>query len=110
MPAYVDLELGLHRRNVEYYEIQMRISQLDSDADIRISQNGPQLVQLDLEHLRSLPLMDDEYGRALSKSLFKDARVLQAFAGARAVAQAHDQALRLRLVIGPSVPELHSLH
>lgn len=109
MTAYVDLEVGLHRRNVDYYEVQLRISQLDSDADISPPQNGPQLVHLDLERLRSLESMDIDYGRELSKSLFKDERVHQAFAGARAAAQSHNQALRFRLIIGPSAPELHSL-
>ena len=110
MTAYVDLEVGLHRRNVDYYEVQLRISQLDSDADISPPQNGPQLVKLDLERLRSLERMDLDYGRELSKSLFKDERVLKAFKGAHDVAQSHNQALRFRLVIGPSAPELHSLH
>ena len=53
MTAYVDLEIGLHRRNVDFYEAQLRISQPDSDADISPPLNGPQLVQLDLELLRS---------------------------------------------------------
>ena len=110
MTAYVDLEVGLHRRNVEYYEVQLRISRSDDDAYISPSQNGPQLVQLDLERLRSLESMDIDYGRELSQSLFKDERVRQAFAKARAAAQTHNEALRFRLFIGPSAPELHSLH
>ena len=110
MTAYVDLEVGLHHRNAEYYEVQLRISQLGSDADISPPQDEPQLVQLDLENLRSLENSANDYGRQLSKSLFMNQGVYKAFAGARAVAQSHNQALRFRLVIGHSAPELHNLH
>lgn len=110
MNAYVDLEIGLHRRNIDYYEVEVRISRPDSDADIRPPQNGPQLVQLDLQRLRELETQEIKYGQELSQSLFKDERVGQAFAEARGVAQSQDQALRFRLFIGPSAPELHSLH
>jgi len=110
MSAYVDLEVVLHRRNVDYYETQLRISLPDSNVDISPPHNGPQLVQLDLERLRSLEGLDADYGRELSKRLFMDERVHQAFVSARTAAQSHNQALRFRLVIGPSAPELHSLH
>lgn len=108
--AYTDLEIGLHRRNVDYYEVELRISRPDSDADIRLPQDGPQLVQLDLQRLRSLEMDDIAYGQDLTRSLFKDERVHQAFAETRTAAQSGDQALRLRLLIGPSAPELHDLH
>jgi hypothetical protein len=108
--AYTDLEIGLHRRNVDYYEVELRISRPDSDAEIRPSQDGPQLVQLDLQRLRSLELDDIAYGQVLSQNLFRDERLRQAFAEARTASQSRDQALRLRLFIGPSAPELHDLH
>ena len=111
MTAYVDLEIGLHRRNKDYYEVEVRINRPDNDADIRPpQQDGPQLVQLDLQRLLSLETNEIAYGQELSQSLFKDGRVHQAFAEALSVAQSHDQALRFRLLIGPSALELQSLH
>lgn len=110
MTVYADMEFGLHRRNVDYYEVQLRITQANNDADIGPRQNGPQLVQLNLEKLRSLEMQDLAYGEELRQSLFMDERVRKAFNEARGAAHSHDQALRFRLVIGPSAPELHSLH
>jgi hypothetical protein len=36
MTAYADLEIGLHRRGTGSYAIELRFSQPESEADIRL--------------------------------------------------------------------------
>jgi CHAT domain/SIR2-like domain len=109
MTAYADLEMGIHRRDADSYAIELRYSQPDSDADIRLVRGDPALVQFDMERLRALTLDATAYGQLLSQGLFSDPTVQTAFAQARSTAETLDAFLRLRLFIGPSAPELHSL-
>ena len=62
-----------------------------------------------MDRLRALPLDPAAYGQLLGQSLFADPAVQTAFAQARSTAQTQEVPLRLRLFIGPSAPELHSL-
>jgi len=106
--AYADLEIGLHRRDADSYAVELRFSQPDSDADIRLVQEAA-LASFDTAHLRELEFDPADYGKVLSEQLFADPAVQAAFAQARTSAQSLDVALRLRLFIGPSAPELHNL-
>ncbi len=109
MSDYADLELGLHRRDAENFAVEMRFNDPQSDTDIRLSRREPLLVQFDLEALRSVASDAAAYGEKLSQSLFAVPEVRTAFGQARSAALAQDRVLRLRLLIGPSAPELHSL-
>src|SRR5262249_6486809 len=66
-------------------------------------------VHFDFDHLRALVLNIAAYGEQLSKSLFAAPALQTAIAQARTSAQVQEVPLRLRLLIGPSAPELHSL-
>jgi hypothetical protein len=107
--SYADLEIGLHRRDGEAYAVELRFTQPESDADVRLEREGPATVQFDLEGLRQLTADSNAYGKLLSASLFADADVHRAFAQARAAAGSGEVPLRMRLFVGPSAPELHSL-
>jgi hypothetical protein len=107
--AFADLEIGLHRSDAECYRIELRFSQSESDADVRLVRGVPPVVQFDLERLRELASDDAAYGQLLRESIFAEPDVQRAFAQARSAAQTLDVPLRLRLFIGPSAPELHSL-
>jgi hypothetical protein len=109
MQEYADLELGLHRFEAGQYAIEMRFSMPGSDADIRLGQGAPVHTSLDVEALRELMLDPKEYAAALTKALFAPTELQVAFAEALSSAQAQDVPLRLRLMIGASAPELHSL-
>jgi len=109
MKEHADLEIGLHRHDADSYRVELRFSQPESDADVRLAQRGPSLARFDLDQLRELALDDAAYGQCLSDSLFADPGIRTAFAQARAAAQTQDVPLCLRLFIGPSAPELHSL-
>ena len=58
----------------------------------------------------SFPRETPEYAQALTKSLFADPAVQSAFTQALPAPSPRDWTLRLRIFIGPSAPELHSLH
>lgn len=104
-----ELEIALHRRDAGSYHVDLRFRQPDSDADVRPSGKLEPL-RVDREVL--LPLAADPagYGRELARQLFVEAGVAAALDKARAVAETQGAPLRVRLFIGPSVPELHNLH
>jgi len=103
-----DFEIGLHRRDIESYVVELRFNRPDSDADNRLT-GAPIVARFDVAHLRELMQDDAAYGQALTGSLFADPAVQQALEKARGATQPNDMPLRLRLFIGPSAPELHAL-
>ena len=109
MTSYAELEIGLHRRDAERYQIELRFSRPDSDTDDRLMRGDAVYTRFDWERLRGLTLRHDDYGTLLGENLFAAPEVYVAFDKARAVAQSLDAPLRIRLFIGPSAPELHSL-
>jgi hypothetical protein len=109
MAEYAELEIGLHRRDSNSYAVELRFSQPESDADIRVGLGQPIVVEFDLSALRAKSLDAAAYGQALAGMLFADPALQTAFAQARTSAQSLDVPLRVRLLIGPSAMELHSL-
>ncbi|MBP1694272.1 MAG: hypothetical protein H6Q37_2155 [Chloroflexi bacterium] len=110
MNEFVELEIGLHQRDTGSYAVEFRFTQPNSEADVRIDQRTPAQASLDLTGLNQLVLDPKSYGQRLTQDFFADPTVLTAFAQARASAQTSDLPLRIRLMIGPSAPELHKLH
>lgn len=110
----LDLEIGLHRRGLALeapdgeteYSVELRGSRPDSAADVRPEQG---LARFDWDGLRQLEPDPAAYGRALGGCLLADPAVAQAFAAARASAQALQVPLRLRLALGDDARELHAL-
>ncbi len=109
MAGYADLEIGLHRRDGETWTVELRFNQPKNDADVRLSPGRQLLGRFDFAQLQSLLYDDEAYGRLLSSGLFADPGVREAWAQARAAAGAQGLALRVRLFVGPSAPELHRL-
>jgi hypothetical protein len=83
MTVYPELEIGLHRQDVDGYAVELRFSLPESEADIRLAS----MVQFDIDGLRVLALDAAAYGRLLSQSLFADPAVQTLFAQARSQAQ-----------------------
>ena len=110
MTEVADLEIGLHRRDADSYAVEFRFIQPGSDADIRLSPDTRATAHFDFDNLRWAVFDARDYGHLLTQCLFADPDVRSAFAQATASARALDVPLRLRLLIGPSAPELHALH
>lgn len=109
MTAYAHLEIGLHRRDIKAYTLELRYTPPEGDVDIRLVRGGLSPLTLDFEQLRGQAADPDGYGRLLTDGLFEDPEMRSAFAKARTAAQSAGVPLRLRLFVGPSAPELHSL-
>ncbi len=109
MIGYAELEISLHRREAGAYAIDFRFNQPDSDADIRLGQDELTQATIDLEALLALTHSPEKYGEKLTQDFFAEPGVLAAFTQAIASAQSIDKPLRLRLSIGPSALELHSI-
>lgn len=110
MTEFADLELSLHRRDGSNYSAEMRFTQPNSDADIRLGTGEPISVTFDLPTLQAMIIDPSEYGKALAESLFADSNILSGFAQARTSAQSLQATLRVRLLIGPSAPELNTVY
>jgi hypothetical protein len=107
MNQIAELEIGLHRREAETYAVEFRFSLPESDAEVRLGQG---IARFDNAALAQLSPGGAEYGQTLTKCLFADPPVQSAFTQAFASAQSKGLALRLRIFVGPSAPELNSLH
>jgi hypothetical protein len=106
MAQFVDLEIGLHRRDGQTWTVELQCNRSDQDVDVRLVRDGP---SFDLDQLRRHASDVVAYGRLLTDTLFAVDDVRQQFAMARAAAEAQDLPLRLRLFIGPNAPELHDV-
>ncbi len=109
MDKFAELEIGLHRREVGSYALELRFSQPESDAEVRLGQGQSLQTKLDLNALQELVYDPEAYGRRLTQDLFLDPGVQNAFSQALANAQSLNLPLRVRLMIGASSPELHNL-
>ncbi|MGE5249615.1 MAG: CHAT domain-containing protein [Bacteroidota bacterium] len=110
MTDIADLELGLHQREAGKFTVEMRFSQPDSDDDKRIGQAQPITAEINFQDLASKADNPAAYGASLTSGLFADKDLLVEFGKARASAQTSKVPLRVRLLIGPSAPELNSLY
>lgn len=105
MPA--ELEIGIHRYDESgSYTVELKFAPAESDVEMRLARRA---TQIDLDALRALEATPHEYGRRLAELLFADPEVLAAFARARASRDEAAGVLRVRLLVGPTGPELHLL-
>lgn len=109
MKGFVELEVSLHRRDSGSYMVDFRFSQPNSEADNRLVQDAMPQFSTSFEALQNLAHDPVGYGKQLTEDFFADSSVKDAFAQALASAQSQDLSLRVRLLIGPSAPELQSL-
>jgi hypothetical protein len=107
MSRYADLEIGLHHRTPRTWSVELRFNHPESATD-QLLESGHARVRFDLGKLKEQVYDPNAYGQALSNSLFVS-QVENAFDKARTLAQLEDLPLRVRLLIGPSAPELHGL-
>jgi len=103
---YAELEIGLHRSQPGRYDVEMRLNDPSTDNEIAPARGTAEINFDDF-----LPLVRDpaKYGEALTGCVFSGADVRALYGKAKAVLDRSDRPLRLRLLIGPSASELHSL-
>lgn len=107
MPTlYPELEVGLSRSSAEAFQVELRFSDPESEAQVP-AERGP--AALDLTELLSLQGDPRAYGEALAVQLFADERVRGLYTRVKTAVEASGRFLRLRLQVAPFVPELHGL-
>jgi hypothetical protein len=84
MKRSADLEISLHHHDAESHLVEFRYSQPESDADIRLGQGEPALVQIDLEVLQSLAYDLASCSKQLTEFFFADPQVRSGFEQASA--------------------------
>lgn len=103
-----ELEIAIHRRDAESYNVDLRFVHPESDGDVRPAYGELDPLRIDTNAL--LRATDPvTQGQTLAQALFVQAKVQAAFEKALTAAQSLDVPLRVRLFIGPSAPELHNL-
>ncbi len=100
-----DLEIGIHRRDGQTYAVEIRLLPPGADEEVRPESGS---MQLDLDALRG-ESTDEGYGDFLGGALLGDEKIREAFANARAVADAAEAGMRVRLLVGATALELHTL-
>ncbi len=103
---YPELEIGLHRLAAEAVQVELRFCDPASEAEVP-SEKGP--AALDLAELLTLQQDPRAYGEALAAQVFADERVRGLYSRVKTAVEASGRFLRLRLLVGPSAPELHGL-
>jgi hypothetical protein len=104
--SYPELEVGLRRVSAEAYQVDVRFTDPESQGEVAPA-SGPAA----LDPAELLPLQQDPraYGRALAAQVFADDKVRLLYGRARTAVEATGRFLRLRLLVGPTAPELHGL-
>jgi hypothetical protein len=103
---YGELEIGLSRVSGGSYQVELRLTDPDTDTDQPPTRGEAALTRNSLAPLAHLA---DEMGQALTDSLFSDPKIHSFYSSAKATFERNGRILRLRLAIGPSVPELNDL-
>lgn len=103
---YGELEIALHRSQPAGYDVELRLSDPDTEGEIAPEKGQAAIDVAELLWLQNTP---DQYGYTLAAQLFHDDNIRNLYGKAKAAFESGDRKLRLRLLIGPSAPELHSL-
>lgn len=104
--AYAELEIGLHRAHADAYQVELRYSTPDSEAEF-----SPQRGEARIDTQALLGFLEDPqaYGETLAAQVFADADIRSMYLRVKTAVEAGDRFLRVRLLVGPTAPELHTL-
>ena len=104
--AYAELEIGLHRVQRGTYEVTLRLTDPDSQAEVAPVRG---MATLDAAALLVAQSDPAAYGRLLARQVLADPAVRALYARARAVIDREALQLRIRVAIDRAAPELHDL-
>jgi hypothetical protein len=104
-----ELEIALHCQQGNLYEVRLRYSQPNSDADIELIPGRELTVSFDTRALELNSQDTAAYGALLSQYLFDQEDIRTSYAMARSSAATAMVDLRLRLQITPEDCRLHNL-
>jgi len=102
---YAEIELALHPLGQSLYQVDLRITDPNTEAVFQPAHGQATLTTDALEDFESKPL---EYGALLTDLLFKDPAIREGWIAARAAFQKAEIDIRLRLLLTPGDALLHS--
>ena len=103
---YAELEVGLRRLTADAYQVDLRFTHPASEAEVPPASG---LATLDLAELLALQQDPRAYGEALAAQVFAGEEVRLLYCRARTAVEASSHLLRLRLLVGPTAPELNGV-
>ncbi|MBK9315433.1 MAG: CHAT domain-containing protein [Acidobacteria bacterium] len=103
---YGEIEIGLHRVQPEAYEIELRVTDPETQAEIAPARGQ---AHISPDELLTMQQNHAQYGEVLTSQLFEDEAIRKLYSNTRAAFESRELKLRVRLLIGHSVPELHGL-
>jgi len=103
---YGEIEIGLHRSQPETYDVELRVTDPGTDAEVAAARGRARISLGELARLCDLP---DDYGALLADAVFSDQTIREFWLKNKVSFESRGLMLRLRVLIGPSVPELHGL-
>ena len=103
---YGELEIGFHRAQPEHYELQIRVIDPGSEGEIAPVRGE---ARISLEDLSSTWNDPSQYGKLLTDQTFYDSKIKEFCNTIKVAFDARGLLLRVRLLIGPSAPELHGV-
>ncbi|MEA3275309.1 MAG: TIR domain-containing protein, partial [Pseudomonadota bacterium] len=103
---YVEVELTLQHRDIDYYQAELRLTQSDDD-----NERYPHFIYLDTKALSEQAQDVESYGKTLTESLFpeKSRRASIILEKALLKAKKLDVPVRIRICISPTAMELHAV-
>ncbi len=104
--VYGEIEIGLHRAQPESYDVELRVTDPETQGEIAPARGQARISPEELLTLQQDPA---KYGALLTNLLFEDEAIRKLFSNTRAAFESRGLKLRIRLLIGHSVPELHGL-
>ncbi len=104
--AYAEIEVGLHRTQPESYDIELRVTDPETEAEVAPVRGH---ARISLAALDERMLWPEGYGKLLTEQLFGDPAVRAFYGNSKAAFDSRGLLVRLRFLIGPSVPELHGV-
>ncbi len=104
--SYAELEIALHCIQAETYQVELRFINPGSEAE-----TTPRRAPCSLDPTALLPLQQNPkaYGETLTHQLFDANEMRNYYGQVKAAIEGTDRYLRIRLLVGPSAPELHAL-
>lgn len=104
--VYGEIEIGLHRTQLEGFEVQLRVADPGTEGEIAPVRGATAIA---IDKLVQVEHDPKRYGEVLTEQLFHDAAVRQFYDTNKATLDRSGLMIRMRVLIGTSAPELHAV-
>jgi hypothetical protein len=108
--VYGEIEIGLHQLQPEAIEVELRVSDPDTQGEITPARGQvPISPEKLLDELLEWEIEPQQYGEVLATYLFQDDSIRKLYHETKAAFESRGRGLRLRLLVGNSAAKLHGV-